>query len=78
MATMRGWVYRSRGTPQKVLNLIDDLPRPTSATLGPLEVLLETRYAGLFQGTAAVRTMMPHFNNKPWLAETTFSGIVIT
>ncbi len=76
---MRGWVYRSRGPPARVLKLENDLPQPTAESLGPHDVLVKVRYAVLFQGTAALMSQIPHFNKDvPWIPETTFSGIVIS
>ena len=75
---MRGWVFRSRGTPAQVLKLEDDLPLPTAASLGPHDVLIKVKYAALFQGFAAFMTQIPHFNNLPWVAEKTFSGIAVS
>ena len=75
---MRGWVFRSRGTPAQVLKLENDLPQPTAASLGPHDVLIKVKYAALFQGMAAMMTQIPHFNNKPWVAETAFSGVVVS
>ncbi|EXJ91887.1 hypothetical protein A1O3_00437 [Capronia epimyces CBS 606.96] len=73
---MRAWVFRSRGRPAQVLSLATQLPRPTAASLGPHDVLVKVKYSALFQGTAMMMGQIPHFNNKPWVAEGTFSGIV--
>ena len=75
---MRGWVFRSRGTPAQVLKLENDLPQPTAASLGPHDVLIKIKYAALFQGMAAVMTQIPHFNNQPWVPERAFSGIAVS
>jgi NADPH:quinone reductase-like Zn-dependent oxidoreductase len=75
---MRGWLFRSRGTPAQVLRLENDLPQPTATSLGPHDVLIKVKYAALFQGMAAVMTQIPHFNNKPWVAETAFSGVIVS
>lgn len=74
---MRGWVFRSRGKPREVLKLEDDLPRPTADSLGPRDVLVKVKYAGLFQGTALLMGIIPHLNNKPWGAEVSFSGTIV-
>lgn len=74
--TMRGWVFRSRGPPAQVLKLETDLPRPTAESLAPHDVLIKVRYSAVFQGMALLMSMLPHFNNKPWIAEATYSGVV--
>jgi NADPH:quinone reductase-like Zn-dependent oxidoreductase len=74
---MRGWVFRTRGTPADVLKLETDLPQPTANSLGSHEVLVKVKYAALFQGSAAMMTFIPHFNDKPWVAENSYSGTVV-
>lgn len=74
---MHGWVYRSRGTPADVLKLESDLPQPSPDSLGPREVLVQVKYAALFQGTAAMMAMMPHFSGKAWVPENAYSGVVV-
>lgn len=74
---MRGWVYRARGTPADVLKLEADLPQPTADSLGLHEVLIKIKYAALFQGSAAMMAFIPHFNDKPWVAENSYSGVVV-
>ncbi|KAK5062929.1 hypothetical protein LTR84_005005 [Exophiala bonariae] len=74
---MRGWAYRARGKPEYVLKLESDLPQPTAESLGPHEVLVKVKYAALFQGSAAMMTFMPHFNNNPWIAENNYSGTIV-
>lgn len=74
---MRGWVYRARGKPADVLKLESDLPPPTADTLGPHEVLIKVKYAALFQGTAAMMALTPHFNDQPWIAENNYAGVIV-
>ncbi|KEF57614.1 uncharacterized protein A1O9_05532 [Exophiala aquamarina CBS 119918] len=74
---MRGWAYRARGTPAEVLKFEVDLPQASPESLGPHEVLVQVKYAALFQGTAAMMAMMPHFNDKAWVPENAYSGVIV-
>ncbi|KAK4946527.1 zinc ion binding [Elasticomyces elasticus] len=76
MTTMRGWVFRTRGTPAQVLKLEDNLPRPTASSLGAHDVLVKVKYSSLFQAMAMLMTQIPHINSKPWIPEATFSGVI--
>ncbi|KAJ9608034.1 zinc ion binding [Cladophialophora chaetospira] len=75
-ATMRAWTFTSRGTPSSVLKLRNDLPKPSPAMLGPHDVLVKVAYVAVFQGSAAIMNIIPHFNSNLWIPESNFSGLI--
>ncbi len=75
-ATMRAWTFTRRGTPQSVLQLRDDLPKPTPSMLAPHDVLVKVSHVAVFQGFAAIMGIIPHINSYPWIPECNFSGVL--
>jgi NADPH:quinone reductase-like Zn-dependent oxidoreductase len=73
--TMRAWTYTSRGKPAAVLEL-RDVPRPTPDVLATNEVLVKVTCAAVFQGSAKLMELLPHFNSLPWIPEYDFSGVI--
>ena len=72
---MRAWAFTSRGQPRNVLRLTT-ISRPSAKQLTPNELLVKVYYAGLFQSSAMLMSLIPHINDHPWIPYSDFSGIV--
>src|SRR6185437_10958164 len=73
---MRAWTFTTRGPPPAVLQLRDDLPKPTPAQLHSDEVIIIVSHVAIEQGLAILMSLVPHINSKPWIPGQDFSGIV--
>ncbi|KAE8141913.1 chaperonin 10-like protein [Aspergillus pseudotamarii] len=74
---MKAWTFSHAGSAERVLQLSQQQPIPTLST--NTDVLIRITHVSLHPGTTIMMNLVPFiFRNKPCIAETDFSGLILS